>query len=48
MNYERPTWVKTFLKCEARAQGHTNKDTEGRLLCAKHFQFKYAIEETFK
>jgi hypothetical protein len=49
-NHERPTWVKTVLKCEARAQGHTNKDREGKgtLLCAKLFQFEYASEETFK
>lgn len=49
-NHERPTWVKTVLKCEARAQGHTNKDREGKgaLLCAKLFQFKYASEETSK
>jgi hypothetical protein len=32
-NHERSTWVKTFLKCEARAQGHTNKDREGRTHC---------------
>ncbi len=32
-NHERPTWVKTFLKFEARAQGHTNKDREGRVRC---------------